>query len=98
MQLPRQLSVLLKGRHEAAERHDTAVREQLPNLGSNILVTIKYFYPYSLLATNTNLGDAANVLLPVLRREAEVLVEPRPDVVSIQAVGRDTAAEEVINQ
>ena len=36
MELPRQLSVLLERRHEAAERHDAAVREQLPNLISNI--------------------------------------------------------------
>ena len=95
MQLPRQLSVLLEGRHKAAERHHAAVREQLPNLVSNIFVMLCY---NQIFFISTNLCDAADVLLPVLRREAEVLVEPRPDVVSIQAVGRDTAAEEVINK
>ena len=45
-----------------------------------------------------HLGHPADVLLAVLGSEAEVLVQPRPDVVAVQPVGRDAPGHEVLLQ
>ena len=45
-----------------------------------------------------HLRDSADVLLPVLRGEAQVLVEPRADVVPIQTIGRNPLGNQVLLQ
>ena len=46
----------------------------------------------------SDLCHPADVLLAVLGGEAEVLVQPRPDVVAVEAVGGDAAGDEVLLQ
>ena len=45
-----------------------------------------------------HLGDAPDVLLAVLLREVEVLVEAVSDVVAVEAVGRDAVSHKVLLQ
>lgn len=45
-----------------------------------------------------NLGDAANVFVAVLFREAQVLVEAEADVVAVEAVGGHAEVQEVLLQ
>ena len=45
-----------------------------------------------------HLGDASDVLEPVLGREAEVLVQSVPDVVSVEAVRGDASPHQVLLQ
>lgn len=45
-----------------------------------------------------HLGDTADVLLAVLLGEAQIFVQPSPDVISIQTVGRDALANQVLLQ
>lgn len=45
-----------------------------------------------------HLGDAPDVLLAVLRREAQVLVQAVPDVVAVQGVARDAMSHQVLFQ
>ena len=45
-----------------------------------------------------HLGYPADVLFPVLRREAQITVEPRSDIVSVQTVGGNTMVDQVVLQ
>lgn len=45
---------------------------------------------------HAHLSDTPDVLLPVLGREAKVLVKAKSDVVTIESVGLETKVEEVL--
>lgn len=44
----------------------------------------------------THLGNSADVLVSVLLREAEILVQAKSHIVAVEAVGRDAEMEEVL--
>lgn len=90
------LAVGLVGGDERGKSDGGAVGEELGDLSyvsEQIFSTLCNFPSCKLL---THLSDTPNVLLSVLGREAEVLVQAEPDVVAIESVGLETTLEEVL--
>lgn len=46
--------------------------------------------------SSTNLANASNILVAVLFAEAKVLVQSKPDVVSVQSIGEPLQVEKVL--